>query len=356
MLTLSPQVFRRPSRAFLVLLGALLYAVVCLVFFEATGRMDMAPALYAVLGFWAVGLGALLFMDHPRAPFDAGSLTFAKCVWANAGVVISALFVHQQLRLLFLVVPLLGIVHAALRLSRQQVGYVTLFTWLAYLLAHPLLYADAGPFATSELTLTLGFSGMLVLMFLMAGEVTALRGAFQRRNDRLNAALRKLSDLAMRDDLTGLYNRRYIMEVLNRQKALGDRGHVGFTLCYCDLDHFKRINDRFGHQEGDRALQAFARVAEQEVRSVDFVARFGGEEFLLVLVDADGAAALRVAERLAARARSLHVVDNRPDSRLTVSIGIAEFRSGESVESVIHRADKALYEAKSSGRDRIVQG
>jgi diguanylate cyclase (GGDEF)-like protein len=183
-----------------------------------------------------------------------------------------------------------------------------------------------------------------------------LRDAYGRRTERLNAALAKLSDLAMRDDLTGLYNRRYIMEVLNRQKALADRGHVGFTLCYCDLDHFKRINDLEGHQQGDRVLQAFARVADDVVRSVDFVGRFGGEEFLLVLVDADAVAAQRVAERLALRARNLHVPGSSRDCPLTVSIGIAEFHAGEAVETVIQRADRALYAAKSAGRDRIVQG
>lgn len=347
---------RRLSRPLLLMGGALLYAAVCAILFEATGRLEMAPFLYTVLGLWSVGLGGLLLADYPQTQFDAGRLTFVKCLWANVGVVATALFVPQQLRVLFLVLPLMGIIHASLHLSRRQVARLTFFTWLSYLIVHLLLYAGPGPFGPGELLLTLGFTAMLALMFVMAGQVTALRDAYQRRTERLNAALAKLSDLAMRDDLTGLYNRRYIMEVLNRQKALADRGHVGFTLCYCDLDHFKRINDHQGHQQGDRVLQAFARVAEDVVRSVDFVGRFGGEEFLLVLVDADGAAAQRVAERLAERARNLHVPGSAPDGRLTVSIGIAEFRAGEAVETVIQRADRALYAAKSAGRDRIVQG
>ena len=164
------------------------------------------------------------------------------------------------------------------------------------------------------------------------------------------------SMLAMRDELTGLYNRRYIMEVLARQKALADRGHIGFTLCYCDLDHFKLINDRYGHQMGDRVLMDFAQVAQSVVRSADFVARLGGEEFLLVLVGADMNTATGVSKRLCERTKTLTAVPEVADYRLTVSVGIASFSMGERVEDVIARADGALYSAKSSGRDRIVVG
>ena len=356
MLTLSQLAIRKPARTLVVLAGAMAYALVCIGLAAASEGPESEPALYSLLAFWGLGLAAFMALDKQDGRFDTGTLTFSKSCWANVGVVASALFVPDELRLLLLVVPLLGILHAALHLARRQVGYLTLITWFAYLLVQPLLYGSSGPLVGAELPLTLGFTAMLAVMFFMAGEVTALRSAFQRRNDRLNAALQQLSDLAMRDELTGLYNRRYIMEVLNRQKALGDRGHVGFTLCYCDLDHFKRVNDRFGHQEGDRVLQAFARSAEQVVRSVDFVARFGGEEFLLVLVDADREAAQRVADRLCASVRDLNVIGDDSNQRQSVSIGIAEFRPGESVEDVIQRADRALYRAKTSGRDRIVQG
>ncbi len=356
MLSLSHLVPRRPTRNLLVLAGALGYAYTCAQLAGTPEVPGPPPALYVLLALWALGLATLLLMDHPLSRFGAGSLTFVKASWANAGVLASPLFVPDSLRLLLLVLPLFGILYAALHLSRRQVGLVTLITWGAYLLVHDLLFRGTNRIFGADLPLTLGFTAVLGMMFFMAGEVTALRKAYQRRNDRLNAALQKLSDLAMRDDLTGLYNRRYIMEVLNRQKALADRGHVGFTLCYCDLDHFKRINDRFGHHQGDRVLQAFARNAEQVVRTVDFVARFGGEEFLLVLVDADAAAAERVAERLAERARGLRAIPDALDYPVTVSIGIAEFRPGETVEDVIQRADRALYSAKSAGRDRIVRG
>ena len=198
------------------------------------------------------------------------------------------------------------------------------------------------------------FTLLLIAMVYMAGEVTALRSAFERRRDRLNDALMQLSDLAMRDELTGLYNRRYIMDVLDQQKALADRGHVGFTLCYCDLDHFKTVNDRFGHPRGDHVLKEFANIAKGVVRSMDYVGRIGGEEFMLVLVGADHQEALAVASRLAERTRELTVAPDAQGFRLSVSTGIASYRTAERIEDVIQRADLALYRAKTNGRDQII--
>jgi diguanylate cyclase (GGDEF)-like protein len=301
-----------------------------------------------------VGLAALLVLDHPVGRFGGGGLTMVKALWLNLGVVASSLFVPADLRLLLLTVPLFGVLYAALHLTRRQVAIVTGVTWAGYLLGSLALLGSGDHPLLAEGRVIVAFSVMLVAMFFMASEVTALRKAFERRRLRLDAAMQKLADLAMRDDLTGRYNRRYIMEVLARQKALADRGHVGFTLCYCDLDHFKRVNDRFGHQRGDDVLREFGTLADHVVRSVDFVARFGGEEFLLVLVDADAEEARRVVGRLSDRTRTLEVDPRHPDYRLSVSVGIAEFRPGESIEAVIQRADRALYQAKSSGRDLIV--
>jgi diguanylate cyclase len=310
--------------------------------------------LYVLLGTWVAGFALLVVLDHPSGRFGAGALTFGKALWINIGVVMSSLAVPAPHRLLLLSVALFGVLYAALHLNRRQVAVVAGITLVGYLAGALLLLGGAGRDSGAEIRLMLGFSILLVAMFLMASEVTALRKAFERRQLRLDAAMRKLSDLAMRDDLTGLYNRRYITDVLARQKALADRGHVGFTLCYCDLDYFKRVNDRFGHQRGDELLKEFGALAGQVVRSVDFVARFGGEEFLLVLVDADAGEARRVASRLCERTRAMTVDPEQPDWRLSVSVGIAEFRPGETIEDVIQRADRALYQAKSSGRDLIV--
>lgn len=346
----------RTNRILLVIAGLIAYALFCASLL-ADGQLRItASAFTLLLGVWVLGFIALLFADESHDRFDAGALTFSKALWCNLGVVLMAVLVTSLMRLLLLVVPLFGVLYASLHLSQAQMLRIAAITWAGYLVSAGVLVLMGWADAAFEGQILLAFTCMLAAMAYLASEVTALRVAFERRRDSLNEAMEQLSELAMRDELTGLYNRRYIMDVLGRQKALADRGHLSFTLCYCDLDHFKRINDRYGHQVGDRVLRDFAEVAMSVVRSVDFVARLGGEEFLLVLVGADEEMAERVAGRLCERTRFLAMIPEDPDYRQTVSIGLAAFQPGERVEDVIQRADRALYSAKSQGRDQIVRG
>jgi diguanylate cyclase (GGDEF)-like protein len=346
----------RSNRILLVAAALAVYLLFCAVLTAEGALQVTGTALALILGGWLAGILLLLSTDEIHGPFDPGSLTFAKALWCNLGAVLLAALVPSLLRLLLLVVPLFGILYAALHLNRTRMLTVAAITWVSYLVSGGVLILTSRVDPLSEALATIAFTCMLAAMALMASEVTALRVAFERRRGRLNQAMEQLSELAMRDELTGLYNRRYIMDVLDHQKALADRGHLSFSLCYCDLDHFKRINDRFGHQVGDRVLKDFAQVAGSVVRSVDFVARLGGEEFLLVLVGADEEMAERVARRLCDRTRFLTLIPEDPEYRQTVSIGVASFRSGERIDDVIQRADRALYSAKSQGRDRIVRG
>lgn len=346
----------RTHRILLVICGLAIYSLFCFGL-ARNGYLHVSDAAFTLLlGVWLAGFIALLFADAEHGRFDAGTLTLSKALWCNLGVVATAALVPHVIRLLLLVVPLLGLVYAALHLSRRQMLSIAGVTWVSYLVTIGMLTLLGTADPEFEVLVTIAFSCMLAAMALLAAEVTALRVAFERRRVRLNEAMEQLADLAMRDELTGLYNRRYVMDVLSRQKALADRGHLSFTLCYCDLDHFKRINDRYGHQAGDQALREFADVARNVVRSVDFVARLGGEEFLLVLVGADEQTAAQVAKRLCDRTRLIGAISEAPDYRLTVSVGLASFRRGERVEDVIQRADQALYAAKSAGRDQIVSG
>ncbi len=356
LLSLAETGVSRSNRILLVLAALALYVGFCVVLTTEGLLQVTGSALALMLGGWIVGFVLLLFADEVHGRFDAGALTFARALWCNLGVVFLAVLVPSLLRLLLLVVPLFGVLYAALHLSRSRMLRIAVITWASYLVCDGVLILLGRGELFFEALTWVAFTCMLAAMALMASEVTALRVAFDRRRERLNEAMEQLSELAMRDELTGLYNRRYIMDVLGRQKALADRGHLSFTLCYCDLDHFKRINDRYGHQVGDRVLKDFAEVAGSVVRSVDFVARLGGEEFLLVLVGADEDTAERVAQRLCDRTRFLTLIPEDPGYRQTVSVGLASFRPGERVEDVIQRADRALYSAKSEGRDRIVRG
>ena len=137
---------------------------------------------------------------------------------------------------------------------------------------------------------------LVALSFAVTGSgVNGLRRSLAVKNQALADALEQVRDLAIRDDLTGLFNRRHILEVLEHQKALADNQIYPFSVCYVDLDHFKRINDEYGHDMGDRVLRQFAEHTLDNLREGDYLARLGGEEFILVLPQSDLAGAELVA-------------------------------------------------------------
>jgi two-component system, cell cycle response regulator len=159
--------------------------------------------------------------------------------------------------------------------------------------------------------------------------------------------------LARTDPLTGLANRRTLGERLEHELKVCQRSGDPLTVALCDVDHFKRINDRFGHGVGDAALCQIGRLLEQGVRSVDLVGRWGGEEFLVLLPGATRDLGAMVAERLRASVASCAFGDVAPE-QVTVSLGVASHRNDEPLHALLERADAALYRAKEEGRNRVV--
>lgn len=158
---------------------------------------------------------------------------------------------------------------------------------------------------------------------------------------------RDLAEMAGRDPLTGLANRRTFLSALRRSIGPGRRVAVAML----DVDHLKEVNDRWGHAAGDLALRAVARAAEESLRRGDLAGRLGGDEFALLLPDADADAATRVAERLRERLRRLQ--ENRP-AQVTVSVGVVDDTEELDGEALLARADHHLYGAKSGGRNAVV--
>lgn len=178
-----------------------------------------------------------------------------------------------------------------------------------------------------------------------------------RISDRNQAALkdlnRALRESSTHDQLTGLANRRCMGERCRQEDRRVERFGGTYALLVIDADHFKTINDDFGHDVGDQALIALASAFRDAVPEGDLCARWGGEEFLALLSGADLDTAMRVAERTLAASRQIALpVKGRPVS-LSVSIGIAQHQRGETYADTFRRADEALYEAKSLGRDRF---
>ena len=201
------------------------------------------------------------------------------------------------------------------------------------------------------------FLALLILQFmaaLLGAQFGEMRRRLRSRKRELEVALERIQELANRDSLTGLYNRRYAQELIDHHVHLKDRNGRPLAMVLIDLDHFKQVNDQYGHALGDRMLQTFAQQARQVTRDADIVARWGGEEFLIVMPEtsADGAALL--VERLRETLSVLAVSDEAPALRIAFSSGITAHRAGEHTDQTVHRADEALYEAKSAGRNRSV--
>jgi diguanylate cyclase (GGDEF)-like protein len=172
----------------------------------------------------------------------------------------------------------------------------------------------------------------------------------------LTQANRRLHEQAMRDSLTGLYNRRYLMDFFERELHRARRGGERLGVMMIDIDHFKRCNDTFGHAAGDAVLSAVAKYMLSLVRGEDMLCRYGGEEFVLVQAKASPEAVMQRAERFREGTRNLDIVhDGRGIGPVTLSIGIAMFpdHAGTS-EALLQVADIALYRAKDSGRNRVV--
>lgn len=172
-------------------------------------------------------------------------------------------------------------------------------------------------------------------------------------NRQLQSALAKLERIAIRDELTGLYNRRHLMERLNELIGMAERNRYQLHLAIIDLDHFKLVNDKYGHAAGDKVLRQFADIATQTLRRSDFIARYGGEEFVIVFNEGTPDAIMAALERL--RQRFSEYKFDKIDPALTVSFsgGVSTLHANDAPDDIIQRADKVLYQAKAEGRNRI---
>ncbi len=211
------------------------------------------------------------------------------------------------------------------------------------------------------LGLSMEHAGLVSELMSNLEQVRQLQQAEERRNRELadlNETLRlvnaQLAELSLTDALTGLANRRHLMDRLAQEVQRARRLGQPLSLLMADLDHFKRVNDQLGHQAGDRALREFAAMVRGSVREVDLVGRYGGEEFAVLLLDCALDAALMVAGKI--RRTVKQGLKHSPfDSLggLTVSLGAAQLLDGMGPEDFLAQADRALYMAKANGRDRV---
>jgi diguanylate cyclase (GGDEF)-like protein len=231
---------------------------------------------------------------------------------------------------------------------------------LALLIVRPLdrLAVGAEQVASGDLTVDLPVIGAGEVAYLttvfndMVKRLREGREQLNAANDTLRSANQELERLSVTDQLTGLYNRRRLSEVLANEVLRSRRHQHAFSLLVMDVDNFKKFNDAHGHLAGDRVLASVADVLRETTREIDTPARYGGEEFVVVLPETDMEAAVEVAERI----RLLLASRIFEGGRVTISIGVAEFpEHGSDPEALIAAADAALYRAKDEGRNRVMR-
>lgn len=283
-------------------------------------------AIYVVMA--ALILGRLAWHLHLAGPIDEHLLVLVGGHYWAVGILLVAGFVLLDRRW--------GLITGVATIATSVVLVATG--------AGPALLDPEG--ARLELIYLTRVHGFLVVLLVLTLAVATMREQLDRSLARAEA----FEELASTDQLTGLANRRAAMETLHRELQAQHRYGRPVAVVLADIDHFKRVNDTHGHRVGDHVLTAVATELRRHARNADVVARWGGEEFLIIASEVDQAGALVLAERCRAAVAAL-----RPAGlEITTTFGVAELRRGEDLDALLQRADHHLYEGKRAGRDRVV--
>lgn len=351
---------RRQRRVFLLASGAsYLVDALLLAALWLAGATGPGPAGAALVG-GLLQCGVVGWLQHTRRNERMADpyLVTPQLIWGSA-VQLFIAWCWPEVAVLVVMVLFIVFAFAALaqRPARLALAWTLCSAGIALVMLRPGASA-ALPHATVwQAGVSAAWMALVLARCIFVGSYgAAVRHQLGVRSRQLAEATTRLHDLAMRDSLTGVLNRRAVMESLAASLA---GGPVAVVLC--DLDHFKRVNDRHGHQAGDQVICRFATLAGATLRAADRLGRYGGEEFLVVIAGdpagtgaaAGSAAALAAAERLRDRLREANWTDIAPGLSVTVSMGIAASRPDESVEELLRRADQALYAAKAAGRDTV---
>jgi diguanylate cyclase len=246
------------------------------------------------------------------------------------------------------------IVYAAFSLTRRQIWRLTMAALVGLglvMLGCHRWQPDRYPGDVQAVTF-LYAAIVLPLVARLGGAIAGIQQQLRQRTEELGGALATVQQLATQDDLTRLHNRRHMTELLNLHLRAAERSDRHLAIALLDIDLFKQVNDRHGHQAGDTVLRGFAETARLALRSTDLLARWGGEEFLIAFPDTTIDRAAEGLERLR-QALDGRFADLDPELCITFSAGLVDARPGDDLGTVLDRADRALYQAKSNGRDRV---
>jgi diguanylate cyclase len=332
------------------------FNIVMLCGFAAAGIISyLIPLVLFGIGVLFTSFFLGLILSGKTRRFPDPSLTALQLL-AACGFNLLGLLLAPQIAYFFMINLFVPLSYGSARFTQRT--FVGVWILLACATGAALLliseYEDVALAAPMDRILFWAISVFALGRFLaINAEVSRLRIRLQRKNNELANAAARLSDLASRDELTGLWNRREFMRLVLEESRRAVRSHSSFCIAVIDIDRFKNVNDSYGHLIGDAVLHELAQLLESMRRATDSVARYGGEEFTLLLVNAKLATATVALERIRLQIMQHDWETIAPGLRLTISAGLAAWRPGETLTQVLNRADGALYEAKNAGRNCV---
>jgi diguanylate cyclase (GGDEF)-like protein len=351
---------QRKKATAMTVVNAFLQSLLIGLFAWAGSTTWSVTAWFAGVSVGSTGLFALTVHQGWNLRFKDRWLLLAQLLTTFL-IQLSFIVAAPKLWLISLVSSLVTVNYAMLVITPRQFRW----TWLGFGAATALvMYGARARLAFPELTnanialMWLYFLATLQRLASIGLHFSALRAELSQRNKQLTQSIARVQELASHDVLTGVFNRRHVTELMLDEGERSRRTQQPYSVALFDLDHFKTINDRFGHAAGDVVLRDFCTLAQAHMRVTDRFARWGGEEFVLLMpvttsVETASVAVDRIRSALASRDWSSTSL-LPTDERVTVSAGVATCVPGESVEGVIARADTALYQAKNAGRNCFV--
>lgn len=311
---------------------------------------------YLAVGLTVTGLAWAASELHVNDRSRDHYLTVPLCV-VSIAIQLGAIHLAPQVGVYFITLIFVILGFGALRMDARQTAMVWTFATaglaaLFVLTARPIALPMGSP--TERLLALACFVSALGRCASTGLYGQSMRRMLYRRSNDLKQANARIEELAQLDELTGAYNRRHIMRCLADEIARVQRRQANCCIVLIDLDHFKRINDRFGHPVGDAVLRGFAKSVFANIRLIDKLGRYGGEEFLLVLPDTSLDQALQITDRLRSSIAERDWRAIAPDVTLTISAGASSIAADDTLEDLLARADRALYLAKHAGRNRVL--
>ena len=347
----------RVKRGGYALLGAAIHTCICLLIW--IDGFLYASGLAFILMFSIIWTGYLVYFILIKTGFNQRfqdpDLMMPIIFWAVTSVMYTV-SLTVEIRSLLLMLNLLVLVFSAFNLNRRQYIIVTLYGILLYIgiifylkIFHPLEID-----IKEESSVFVGYVLLTSALSSICYKISNLRKHLHQKNEKLAAAIKRIGAISMTDELTRVKNRRYIFDILHHQVLMAERGQYFFSVCMLDIDHFKAVNDAYGHLVGDTALKALCEKVLPELREIDYFARIGGEEFLFVLPLVHQEQAKDIANRIRNQVQNASFDEVAPGLKITISFGVSGHQSPEKIEATLARVDAALYAAKRRGRNQVV--